>query len=139
MRKNKLFKLNDFPSCVIWLSLISSGCWSSFLRQGYYSYDALTHEECKYEISTLFIAFQKQNYEIERKRNFREKKAKRGIFFIFARGKLIISFCKRSGFTVFNKKTVFSSFLVKCGLGLQGFYFTEFDTVICETSHNQIL
>jgi len=39
-------------------------CWSSFLRQGYYSYDALTHEECKPEISTLFISFRKQNYEI---------------------------------------------------------------------------
>jgi len=56
------------------------------LGQGYYSYDALTHEECKYEISTLFIAFQKQNYEVERKINFREKKAKIGIFFYFCKG-----------------------------------------------------
>jgi hypothetical protein len=38
-------------------------CWSSFLDSGYYSYDALTHEECKYKISTLFYVIQKQNYE----------------------------------------------------------------------------
>ena len=100
------------------------------MRQGYYSYDALTHEECKYEISTLFIAFQKQNYEVERKINFREKKAKIGIFFIFARGQLIIRFRKSSGFTVFNKKTVFSSFLVTFGLDLRGFYLVEFAIVI---------
>ena len=77
--------------------------------QGYYSYDALTHEECKYEISTLFIAFQKQNYEIERKRSFQEKKAKIGIFY-FCKGQAYHKVLQKEWFYRIQQKTVLSSF-----------------------------
>ena len=78
--------------------------------QGYYSYDALTHEECKYEISTLFIAFQKQNYEIERKRNFREKKAKRDIFLFLQGVSLSLAFAKEVVLPYSTKKLYFHHF-----------------------------
>ena len=61
-------------------------CWSSFLGSRYYSYDALTHEECKYKISTLFMSFKSRIINFREKEIFEKRRAKIAKF-LFLQGK----------------------------------------------------
>ena len=55
-------------------ALFDYRCWSSFLRPGYHSYGALTHDKRKYRIPTLFYVIQRQNFKKERKWDIFKKK-----------------------------------------------------------------
>jgi len=57
--KDRLFKSNDFPSCVIWLSLMEFIFKTRVLFLWAISYGALTHDKRKYRISTSFYIIQR--------------------------------------------------------------------------------